>query len=157
LAFFLPDTRLWAGCLSLATLPPLQQSVCDHLRCCSFPPPGAACQLWHHFWFPPATEQAVFTWPQRESEVRIEQPRDKNILSTGCPFYFSIQPTQKKCRLVNIDFFFLARKFAIFLGYVNKSLWHRARTQFIWGMCLIQFLRRSTTNVILMIFPTYDV
>lgn len=62
-------------------------AVYDHLRCCSLLPPVAACQLLH-LGLAPATKQSVLSWPQRESEVRVRQPRDKNILNTACLFQF---------------------------------------------------------------------
>lgn len=73
----------------------------SEMRCLS--PPVAFCQLLHQSCLPSATKQAVFSWPQRETEVRVKQPRDKNILNTGCLVNFSFQATMRKYSLVNID------------------------------------------------------
>lgn len=71
------------------------------MQCLS--PPVAFCQLLHQSCLPSATKQAVFSWPQRETEVRVKQPRDKNILNTGYLVNFSFQATMRKYILVNID------------------------------------------------------
>lgn len=53
----------------------------------------------------------------------MKQPRDKNIINTGCLVYktASFQATMRKYSLVNIDLFF-TRKFPISLDQVIKKI-----------------------------------